>query len=199
MRILIIGATGTLGRAVTALFADHHEVLRAGRNSGELKVDAKDPSSVQAMFEQAGPLDAVVMTAGGVHVGPLGEMTPAQVQLGLGDKLMGQVNVVLAGQRYLRDGGSFTLTSGIVAQQPIRQGVAMMTTNRAIEGFVQSAACELPRGQRINVVSPSVLTESWEGYGPYFAGFEPVSAARAALAYQRSVEGVENGQIYRVW
>ncbi|HEX7816749.1 short chain dehydrogenase [Dyella sp.] len=199
MRILIIGATGTIGRAVTAVFAERHEILRAGRQSGELTVDARNPDSVKAMFEQAGKVDAVIMTAGGVHVGPLGAMTPEQFRIGLDDKLMGQVNVVLIGQHYVNDGGSFTLTSGIVSEQPIRQGVGMMATNRAIEGFVQSAASELGRDLRINVVSPSVLTESWEGYGPYFPGFEPVPASRVALAYQRSVEGGDSGQVYKVW
>lgn len=199
MRILIVGATGTIGRAVTAALAGRHEVLRAGRRSGELTVDATDPVSVQAMYEKAGPLDAVIMTAGGAHVGPLGEMTAEQFRVGLNDKLMGQVNMVLAGQRYLRDGGSFTLTSGVISEHPIKHGVALMATNRAIEGFAQAAACELPRGQRINVVSPGVLTESMEIYGPYFPGTEPVPAARVALRYELSVEGVETGKIYKIW
>jgi hypothetical protein len=35
-------------------------------------------------------------------------------------------------------------------------------------------------------------------YGEYFHGFEPVATARVALAYSKSVEGLQTGQIYTV-
>jgi NAD(P)-dependent dehydrogenase (short-subunit alcohol dehydrogenase family) len=125
-------------------------------------------------------------------------MTVDQFWVGLRDKLMGQINVVLLAQQYLNDGGSFTLTSGILADEPIREGASATSVNLALEGFVRGAAIELPRGIRINLVSPTVLEESMEAYAPYFRGFEPVSAARAALAYSRSVEGAQTGRVYRV-
>jgi NAD(P)-dependent dehydrogenase (short-subunit alcohol dehydrogenase family) len=116
----------------------------------------------------------------------------------LQDKLLGQVQLALLGQRWLRDGGSVTLISGIVAHEPVRGGANASAVNTAIEGFVAAAAIEMPRGQRINAISPTVLTESLQGYGPLFPGFESVPAARAALAYQRSIEGAQTGRVYRV-
>ncbi len=107
--------------------------------------------------------------------------------------------MALAARDHLRDGGSVTLTSGILAEQPIRQGSSASLVNGAIEAFVRAAAIELPRGLRINAISPSVLSEALGDYAPYFRGFEAVPAARAALAYSRSVEGAETGKIYRVF
>ena len=199
MKILLVGASGTLGQAVAATLGTHHQLIRAGRHGGDVQVDLTDDASVQALFAQVGTVDAVVATTGKLHFGPLAEFTPEQFQLGLGSKLMGQVNVALVAQQYLNDGGSITLTSGIVAEQPIRNGAAASMTNAAVEGFVRGAAIELARGIRINVVSPTVLEESLDAYGPFFPGFEPTAASRVALAYRRSVEGAQTGQVYRVW
>lgn len=198
MKIIVIGATGAIGQAVSEVLAARHEVIRVGKSHGQHQVDITDIDSVHRLFDQVGKADAVVVAAGKVHFGPLAEMTPAQMQIGLQDKLMGQVNVALAAQRYLNDGGSITLTSGIVSEEPIRYGVNATTVNTALEGFARATAIELPRGLRINVVSPSVLVESLPTYGPYFLGFEPVLARRVAMAYEKSVEGLQTGQVYRV-
>ena len=155
--------------------------------------------SVERMYQEAGALDAVVTTAGHVHFGMLEETSPAQFMSGLQDKLMGQVHVVMAGIKHLRDGGSFTLTSGITADEPIRLGTNATTVNAAIEGFVRSAATELPRGLRINAVSATLLTESLEAFGPYFPGFEAVPGSRVGQVYRRSVEGVCTGRTYTIW
>ena len=176
-----------------------HEIVTVGASSGQHQVQIEDPASVRALFERTGKVDAVVVTAGALHFGPLQEMTPEQFRTGLDSKLMGQVNVALAAQEFLNDGGSITLTSGIVGSQPIRYGANASAVNAAVEGFTLGAAVELQRGLRINVVNPSLLTESLEAYGPYFRGFETVPAARVALAYSRSVEGAESGKTYRVW
>ncbi|MBM3115841.1 short chain dehydrogenase [Jeongeupia naejangsanensis] len=198
MKVLVIGASGTIGRAVAAELAPRHTIVTAGRSSGDFRVDVTDLASVQRLFRETGPLDAVIATTGSLHFGPLGEFTPEQYAIGLNDKLMGQVNLVIAGQHVLNDGGSFTLTSGIVSDEPIRYGSSASMVNAAIEGFVRGAAIELPRGLRINVVSPNVLVESLDGYGPYFRGFEAVPAARVALAYSKSVEGLQTGRVYPV-
>ncbi|MEX0140939.1 Sepiapterin reductase [compost metagenome] len=199
MKIVIIGASGTIGKAVTAQLAQRHEIIEVGSRTGAHQADMSDIAQVRALFQHIGRVDAVVVTAGKLHFGPLAEFTPEQFQLGLDSKLMGQVNVALVAQEYLNDGGSITLTSGIVAEQPIRFGAAASMTNAAVEGFVRGAAIELARGVRINVVSPTVLEESLESYGPFFYGFEPAAASRVALAYSRSVEGAQTGQVYRVW
>ncbi|WP_242107706.1 short chain dehydrogenase [Luteimonas aquatica] len=199
MKILLVGASGTLGRAIDAELSADHEILRAGRGSGDFRVDLRDDASVAELFRATGKVDAIVAASGNVHFGPLAEMTPAQFDSGLQDKLLGQVRLALIGQHHLNDGGSITLTTGILAEEPIRQGANATAVNAAVEGFARAAACELGRGLRINVVSPNALQESWEGYRAYFPGFEPVPAARAALAYRRSVEGVQSGRVYKVW
>lgn len=199
MKVLVIGATGSVGKAVVAELATRHTVLQASRSSTQYPVDVLQPTSIQALFEKTGKVDAVVVTMGQLHFGPLGEMTAEQFRVGLNSKLMGQVEVALMAQKYLNDGGSITLTSGIVSEQPIRLGANASTVNKAIEGFALGAAIELVRGLRINVVSPTVLVESLPVYGPYFIGFEPAPAARVALAYARSVDGAQTGQVLRVW
>jgi len=140
-----------------------------------------------------------VVAAGALHFAPLAGFTPEQFHVGLNSKLMGQVNVALVAQEYLNDGGSITLTSGIVADEPIRNGVSATMVNSAVEGFARAAAIELPRGLRINAVSPTVLEESMGSYGPFFVGFEPLPAHRVALAYARSVDGAQTGQVYHAW
>ncbi|KXU95099.1 short-chain dehydrogenase [Stenotrophomonas sp. DDT-1] len=200
MKILLVGASGTLGQAVARQLGQQHQILAAGRHSGELRVDLTDDASVAALFARTGAVDAVISTAGKLHFGPLQDMTPEQFNLGLQDKLLGQVRLALAAQHHLNSGGSITLTSGIVSAQPIRAGVNATAVNAALEGFVRAAALELlPRGLRINVVSPNVLIESMAAYGPYFPGFEAVSAQRAALAFQRAVEGIQSGETITAW
>jgi NAD(P)-dependent dehydrogenase (short-subunit alcohol dehydrogenase family) len=199
MKIIVIGASGTVGRAVVEELAPRHEIVTVGRSGGQVQADITKIDSVRAMFDKIGKADAVVVAAGSLHFGPLAEVTPEQLNIGLQDKLMGQVNVALVAQHHLNDGGSITLTSGIVAEQPIRYGVDASMVNAAVEGFVRGAAIELQRGVRINVVSPNVLQESMGSYGPYFIGFEAVPAARVAKAYARSVDGLQTGQVYKVF
>ena len=70
MRVLIVGASGTVGKAAAAALA-HHELVRVGRSSGDIRADLSDPESVRQMLEKAGPIDAVVACTGHVHFGPL--------------------------------------------------------------------------------------------------------------------------------
>jgi NAD(P)-dependent dehydrogenase (short-subunit alcohol dehydrogenase family) len=195
MRILIVGAEGTVGRAACNELKVRHEVIKAGRTSGDVKVDLNDMASIEAMYKAAGKLDAIVSCAGHTHFGPLSEMTEAQFMHGLTDKLMGQVRLVLAGQKHIGDNGSFTLTSGVLDRDPIAAGTNAAAVNGALKGFVAGAAIELDRGIRINAVSPGLLEESAKKYEGYFPGHEPVSSARVGLAYAKSVEGRLTGQV----
>ena len=145
-----------------------------------------------------GNVDAVVGTAGNVHFGPLLEMTPEQHQVGLSDKLMGQVYLALEAAKHLNPGGSVTLVAGTLSRDPVRFGASASLVNSALEGFVRAAAIEFPAGTRINAVSPTVLLESMDAYGPYFRGNEGVPAKRVALAFSKSVEGAQTGQVYSV-
>jgi NAD(P)-dependent dehydrogenase (short-subunit alcohol dehydrogenase family) len=197
VKILVVGASGTIGRAVAAELGRRHEIVAAGRSSGDVRVDITDPDSIRAAFRKVGRLDAVVSAAGHVKFGPIAEMHDADFQIGLRDKLMGQVNLVLIGSDSVAD-GSFTLTSGVLDSDPIRGGSSASMVNGAINAFVMAAAIELPRGLRINAVSPGLLQESAEALAPFFRGFETVPAARVALAYCKSVEGAQTGQVFRV-
>ena len=197
-RILVIGASGTIGQAAVEALRGRHEVVCASAHRSAHQLDATQASSVEALYKAVGRVDGVVVALGGVHFGELDTMTPAQFLSGLQDKLMAQVQCVLLGQPWMNDGGSFTLTSGITAHCPIRTGTNASAVNMALEGFVRGAAVDLARGMRINLVSPTVLEASAALYAPYFPGFEPVSAHRVGLAYVRSVDGGDTGQVYRV-
>lgn len=198
MKIIVIGASGTVGRAVAQELNQRHEVIRVGRTQGDYQVDITSQQSVQSLFEKIGQVDAIVSATGNLFFGPLTTMTDRDFNQGLQDKLLGQIRLALTGQHYLNDGGSITLISGIVAHEPIAQGVNATTVNAGLEGFVRAAACELPRGIRINLISPTVLTESAAAYDGFFPGFASIPAASVAQAYRRSVEGVQSGRIYRV-
>ena len=198
MKIILVGASGTIGQAIDRELRERHDIVRVGRNSGELRVDISDPASIRRLFEQAGPFDALISAAGNAHFGALEELSAKEFAVGLDDKLMGQVNLVLIGREFANDGASFTLTSGVLSEDPIRYGAAVSTVNAALDGFVRAAAIELPRGLRINGVSPTILEESLPAYGPFFRGFKAVPAATVALAYAKSAEGRQTGQVYRV-
>jgi NAD(P)-dependent dehydrogenase (short-subunit alcohol dehydrogenase family) len=198
MRILVVGAAGTVGKAAVAALSPRHEIVSAGRSAGDLTVDLTSEDSVRAMFAKAGRLDAVIACAGHVHFGPVAAMSPEQFRKGLDDKLMGQINLVLAGLSHVNDGGSFTLTSGVLDRDPVRQGANAAAVNGAIGAFVKAAAIEMPRAIRINAVSPGLLEDSVKKYEGFFPGHEAVSAARVGLAYVKSVEGALSGQVFSV-
>jgi NAD(P)-dependent dehydrogenase (short-subunit alcohol dehydrogenase family) len=203
LRVLVIGASGVLGRAIVAELSPRCDIVSAGSKSGDVRIDIADPASIEAGLKAAGSLDAVACAAGAVNYHPLSSIKPAPLAqssygLGLAEKLMGQVNVALCARDHLRDGGSITLIAGVLADVPIAAGSSASMVNGALESFVMAAAIEMPRGVRINVVSPTVFEESMESYAPFFRGFDPVPVARAARAFSRSVEGLQTGQTYRV-
>jgi NAD(P)-dependent dehydrogenase (short-subunit alcohol dehydrogenase family) len=198
MKILLIGAGGTIGSAIADELAPRHEIVRIGRTSGEAQVDISDSGSIRKLFERVGRFDAVVCAAGNVTFAPLGDMTEKDFALGLQDKLMGQVNLLLIGREFANDCASFTFTTGVLNRDPIRSGASASLVNGALDAFVRAAAIEMPRGMRVNSVSPTVLVEAMGSYAPYFRGFKPVPAAEVALAYAKSVEGLQTGQVYMV-
>ena len=193
MKIIVIGATGTIGQAVADALAVRHEVVRATRSGGDLTVDITSPDSIRRLFEAAGPVDAVVCAAGQARLKPLDSLTDEDFQFSLGNKLMGQVNLVRLGHGNLRDGGSFTLTSGVLAQEPMPGSAAISLVNAGLEGFVRAAALDLPRGIRVNVVSPPWVSETLQSMGQDPSTGMP--AAAVAAAYVESVEGRRNGAV----
>lgn len=199
MKVLLIGAAGTLGSSVREVLLERgHDVVSASRNDPDNKVDITDHGSIGKLFERVGTVDAVASAAGSVPWRPFVELGHQDVLDGLVGKVFSQVELVRQGLARVTDGGSFTLITGITSTDPIRTGTVAAAANGAVESFVRAAAIELPRGIRVNAVRPSVFTESLDHYGNLFAGFDPVPVRRAANAYVRSIEGGQTGQVFRV-
>jgi NAD(P)-dependent dehydrogenase (short-subunit alcohol dehydrogenase family) len=191
MKVVVIGATGTIGRAVAAALAPRHEVVRVARSGGDHTGDIEDAASLEALFGAAAPFDAVVCCAGSASFKPLEQLGEEDFHVGLNSKLMGQVNVVRLGLRHVRDGGSFTLTSGVLAFEPMPGGAAISPVNAAVESFAKAAALEMPRGVRVNVVSPPWVSETLQAMGQDPQHGMP--AEKVARAYVEAVEGSQNG------
>lgn len=193
MRILVVGATGTIGRAVAAALAADHEVVGASHRSGEPTVDLADPGTIRALYDRVGEVDAVVCAAGNARFRPLAELTDEDFAFSLGHKLMGQVHLVRLGFAHVRDGGSITLTSGLLGRSPMPGSAAVSLVNSGLEGFVRAAALEAPRGIRVNVVSPPWVDETLAKLG--MKGVPGLPAELVARAYVRAVTGTENGAV----
>jgi NAD(P)-dependent dehydrogenase (short-subunit alcohol dehydrogenase family) len=192
MRILLVGATGTIGSEIAKALQERHEVVAASRRSG-IHVDIEDPSSVRSMYREAGTVDAVICAVGSAVFKPFEQLTDDDWAFSVRDKLLGNVTLVRHGIDSLRDGGSFTLTTGILAQQPVPGGAAYSLVNAALEGFVRAAALEMTRGIRINAVSPGWISETLAALGQDPSGGLP--AREVAKAYVEAVEGRETGRI----
>lgn len=199
MKIIIVGASGTIGQAVAKDLGKKHEIIRAGRNGMDVTVDITSIDSIKNMYEHVGKVDAVISATGGAHFASITELTPELNEIGIESKLKGQINLVLLGMDYVNDSGSFTLTTGIMMDDPIPLGASAAMANGGVKAFVKAASIEMPRGIRINSVSPNVLQESLGKYGEFFPGFEAVPASRVALAFKKSVEGAQTGQNYEVY
>lgn len=197
-RAIIVGANGTIGKFVREFLEPHYEIVAAGRNSGDYRVDITDPKSIKAFFEKVGKFDALVSVAGDVAFAPLAQLNEDHWNVGFKSKFMGQVNLIQIGKEFINEGGSFTLTSGILSESYIAAGTSATAINRALEGFAQAAATEIGKGIRINVVSPGMLEASAEAYGPFFPGHIGVPGCRVAQSYKRSVIGVETGRVFKV-
>jgi NAD(P)-dependent dehydrogenase (short-subunit alcohol dehydrogenase family) len=198
-RIVVVGASGTIGKAIVQRIEEKgHTVIRVSRSSGDFQADIQDKKSLEEVFRQIGVFDAVASAAGDVRPGALEALTDEDFYFSIRSKMMGQINLVRAALPYVADGGSFSLVSGILSDEPIAGGVIGTMVNGAVEGFVKALSYELPRSLRINCISPNVLTES-TAYHAYFPGFIPVDASRVAIAFERSIFGVVNGRILKVY
>lgn len=193
MKIVIIGGTGTIGRKVAENFSKGNEVVTAGTKSGDFRVDITSTESIKSFFENLGPFDALVSATGSGHFGPLKNMTAIDFQVGLNSKLLGQINLVLMGQHFISANGSFTLSSGVLAEDPILNGVNLSTVNAGINAFAKAAAIELQNGVRINAVSAGVVEDSPELHGA-FPGHIPVRMDVVVNAFRKSVFGALTGQ-----
>ena len=199
MKLLIIGGKGTIGKKVSANFSKKHEIIIAGRISGDVTVDIADSKSIKAMFESIGKIDAILCLAGEAKWAAFDSLTEDDYHIGLRSKLMGQVNLVRIGQDYLNTGGSFTLTTGILADFPVVMTTSAAMVNGGIHSFVKAVALELKNVLRINAVSSGLVEDAIEKYEAYFPGHNPIPMKKVINGYVRSVEGKGTGEIIRIY
>jgi NAD(P)-dependent dehydrogenase (short-subunit alcohol dehydrogenase family) len=197
MKILIIGGNGTIGSTVTNHYKKENEVIVAGRTNGDVNVDIANSNSISAMFKTVGKVDVIVCIAGEAKWAPFNELTEADYYIGLKSKLMGQVNLVRIGQNYLNKNGSITLSTGILADDPVLKTASAAMVNGGIHSFVQAAALEIPVSLRLNVVSLGMVEAAYDKYKGYFPGHNPIPMAKVVNAYVRSIEGRTNGKVIR--
>ncbi len=199
MRIIVVGGAGTIGRKVTNRLEESHEVIVAGRKSGQVCVDIEDLDSIEKMFEETGRVDAVVCIAGEAKWAAFESMSQDDFFIGLRNKLMGQVNVVRTGIKYVNPGGSFTLSTGILADDPVVGATSPAMVNGAIHSFVRAVSLELDKGLRINAVSAGLVEDSLEVYQDYFPGHNAIPMDKVVNAYVKSVEGRTTGKVITVY
>jgi len=196
MKILLIGATGTIGQKVQQRLSNGHEVVSVGYKDGEYQVDLGNKASIQQLFEQVGKVDAVVSTAGMAAFSPLNELTDEQFELGWNNKLMGQINLLRVGQVFINEGGVVLLTSGMLANDPIPGSTSVSAVNGALNSFVKAAAIELGDKLRLNAISPIFVKETMKMMG--MDSSTGMSAADTAIAYQVALEGSMTGEVIDV-
>ncbi len=194
MKILLIGSTGTIGSQVLGLIRGDHDVITANRSSGDLRVELGSPQSIKNLFAQLSGLDAIISAVGPCKYGSLMKLSDEDFQFGFDQKFMGQVNLLRFGLRAVKDAASFTFTGGMGGRQPQDKGfTSIAAMNSALEGFVRSAALELPSTIRVNVVAPPWVTETREALGMDLSVGRP--AAQVARAYVTALEGSMTGQV----
>jgi NAD(P)-dependent dehydrogenase (short-subunit alcohol dehydrogenase family) len=197
MRILVIGGNGTIGKKVSQRLLERHEVIIAGRSSGDVQVDFSDASSIKKMLEEVGEVDSIVAIAGDAKWDKFNNLSEEDFYIGIKSKLMGQVNVVRIGKNYLNKGGSITLSTGILADDPVDMTTSAAMVNGAIHSFVKAVVLELDM-VRVNVVCSDLVEDAYEKYKDYFPGNTPVPMHKIVDGYVKCIEGKITGRILRI-
>lgn len=200
MKVIMLGM-GVIGAAVADLLSAEHEVRRASRSAGELRVDASSLDSIQAFYDAAGEFDALIVAIGTAKLARFWKLAPEDYQNTWNVRVMGQINLVRLGVERINDGGAFVLSSGILNKKPLPGFSAVTTTNGAIDGFVMGAAKDMPRGIRINGVSAAFVRETLELHDvsdlqahAQISDLEIMSARDTAYAYKAAMESPESGR-----
>lgn len=196
MKIIIVGATGTMGTYLSSAFENENEIIKVATESGDFQVDITSTEAIEKFFEAVGPFDALISTAGPTFVGPWKKLNDETFRKGVEGKMMGQINLVLIGQHYINPKGSFTLITGALTEDPQINFANASAANGAVEGFVRAAAIELENGIRINAVSPTVIENS-PHYFPYFPGEIPTTMKQLEFMFRKSVFGAGTGHIIK--
>ena len=209
IKTLVIGGTGAIGaKVVAALQAEKDTTVLIGGRSDkcDVQIDINDPTSVakalapfkEGTADDKNKLHHIFICCGDGLFKHLTQSTRADYTAAFNSKVLGQIDVALQAKDCLVSGGSITLTSGCLDKVYIPAGVAASALNASVNAFARSAANEMPRGTRINAVSPGLLTESAATYGPFFRGFKTVDGSDVALAYIRSAFGGITGKVLEV-
>lgn len=195
-RIVVIGGTGTIGSAVAETLEPDHDVFRVGHSSGPYQVNITSKDSIDSLLSSLSTYDHLISAAGDARFAPLDELSDDDFDYTLGHKLMGQINLVRVGRAYIADGGSFTLTTGILANNPVPGSAAVSTVNAGLEGFVRAADLELERELRVNAVSPDWVAETLEEMDRDPS--DGVPADRVAETYADLVDSDRSGDVVSV-
>ena len=196
MKIIIVGATGTMGTYLSSAFEKENEIIRVASEGGDFQVDITSPEAIEKFFQTVGPFDALISTAGPTFVGPWKKLNDETFRKGVEGKMMGQINLVLIGQNYINPKGSFSLITGALTEDPQINFANASAANGAVEGFVRAAAIELENGIRINAVSPTVIENS-PHYFPYFPGEIPTTMKQLEFMFRKSVFGSVTGHVIK--
>lgn len=172
-RVIVVGGTSGMGRgAVSAAIASGAEVVSAGSRPAEqqdppagadpAQVDVTDETSVRSLFEAAGPLDHLVVTASPGSTGAFLEQDLAAAQRYLHGKFFGSWMCARYAAPALREGASITFLSGGLAVRPDK-GAHMVTCSfAAVEALGRALAVELAP-VRVNTIRPGFVDSSmWD-------------------------------------
>ena len=199
MKILIIGGAGTIGSKLSSYFGKNHEVITAGRTGGVIQMDIANTESIKNGLEEVGMVDAIICAAGEARWAPFDDLEEEDYYIGIRSKLMGQVNLVRLGKKYINDGGSITLTTGILADDPVAMTASAAMVNGALHSFVKAVVLDLEERMRVNVVSSGLVEDAVDKYRDYFPGHHLIPMDKMLRGYIRSVEGKANGKIIRIY
>lgn len=197
MKIIVVGASGTMGSHLVRALGSEHEIVQANSSSGDIQVDIASPESIENMFRQVSTFDALICTAGPTYVGPWQSLNHKTFKKGIEGKMMGQINLVLIGQHYINPNGSFTLITGALTHEPQLNFANASAANGAVEAFVRAAAIELKNGVRINAVSPTVIEDSPQ-YFPFFPGEIPTTMRALEFGFRKSIFGADTGRVIQL-
>lgn len=168
--VMVVGGTSGIGLAVARHVAhEGAEVTLVGRDSERLRRaadeiggarqcigDLHDSASFTVLFDALPDIDHLVITAGTASLKTLRESTPDDLRRAVEERLVGPLSIVRAALDRLRPTGSIALTSGLLAERPIRTGAILAGAVAAIEAIVRSLALELAP-IRVNAVSPGLV------------------------------------------
>jgi len=199
MKILIVGGNGTIGKKVSSFLSKENEIITAGRNSGDLRIDLSDSNSIKNLFIKNNSFNAVISIAGEAVWAPFDDLSEEDYYKGIKNKMMGQVNLVKIGRKYINHGGSITLTTGILADNPVKMTTSAALVNGGIHSFVKAASLEMENNIRVNVISPGLVEDSAEKYKDYFPGYEIVKMKDLAELYAKVIQGEQNGEVIRIY